>query len=88
MNQGDNTGKILLKTDISNWKLTIIFLLTANYYTGLRKLIIYKFCKKKIIDLITILIVIIYIYSVYHYIKALQIKLKEWYCELRRLHLP
>lgn len=37
MNQGDNTGKTLLKTDISNWKLTVIFLLTANYYTGLRK---------------------------------------------------
>lgn len=37
MNEGDNIGKILLKTAISNWKLTVIFLLTANYYTGLRK---------------------------------------------------
>lgn len=37
MNEGDNIGKILLKTDISNWKLTVTFLFIANYYTGLRK---------------------------------------------------
>lgn len=73
MDQGDNTGQILLKG---------LIYLTGNSYISIHSQLLYwykkiinKFCKKKKKreNLITILIAIIYIYLIYHYIKALQI---------------